>query len=771
MPQFRPRPSVGGFRQAPVADIGRAISGVGSVLGGIAEGQTRAELQDIKFQEEMDRVQQIQVENLDKSEVLKQKNIKRGERNREILRLTEEARTTGNYDNLPDNLEEWEQAYDTDLMQDSSPGFQNLWPSQDSPIRAGKQNEMFTTQAAGRFQVMQNDYDVSLSALSDSITPDMTSAQVVELFNDSALDATSVGLNNEYAQGRAEEFRDEALSNWVLNQPITSGLAALTSDPNVRGALDKSQRDTLRRSITAQKNAYLDAREAYGEAFLVSTGVNIDDNFLRGDTELEQIASLPEDMPEGTRKEALDFIGVLHRNKTQGAQFSADEMNTNAKITKRSLKLLNDELNGLKDLGLDDEEIAAKKRELAQKAAEIMNKATLQNSEGSMRGNDLADSRFDAIPLLSSAMRLSQDVDVPSGFFKKTFDDSLNFFSFGLISTSVGNSVKSTDTTPSVLISQYRSNMVFGSDAASNFPPEAEAFMDSRLVKITLDREDEMSQTMTEEEAGKLRNEIVQQAQQEYVQATHPELQGDAIQNRVDKIFHAKTEPTVKVAETPNLVRGIQGMLDDGSTVSEIRAEAERHPDFNEAAFSNALAQVSAPDITLPEVDNQRSFAITTGTTSDSGIEFIKSQEGFFRNAEFILDEDRLTGGFGSQRDDLVEGEEITDERADEFLREDVLEAETAVKEFVPNWQKLSENEFDAVVSLTFNAGQGAVGKSEAIKALNAALSGGDRDAESINKFLLEAFDSEQGFVRADGEIIQGLVNRRSAERALFEGG
>lgn len=147
---------------------------------------------------------------------------------------------------------------------------------------------------------------------------------------------------------------------------------------------------------------------------------------------------------------------------------------------------------------------------------------------------------------------------------------------------------------------------------------------------------------------------------------------------------------------------------------------------------------------------------------SDSGIEFIKQCEGFSGRAETVLDENEPTGGFG-HKGGFEEGERVTREHGEELLREDVVEVEEAVKRLVPNSHMLSQNEFDAVISLVFNVGQGAFQKSKALVALNRSLVEKER-------FLFEAFDPDKGFTHAGGSKIRGLVNRRAAERRLFLG-
>ena len=67
----------------------------------------------------------------------------------------------------------------------------------------------------------------------------------------------------------------------------------------------------------------------------------------------------------------------------------------------------------------------------------------------------------------------------------------------------------------------------------------------------------------------------------------------------------------------------------------------------------------------------------------------------------------------------------------------------------------LTQNQFDALVSLTYNIGSGAFKNSTLLKKLNA----GDYKG-AANQFDV--------WVNAGGKRLQGLVNRRAKEKELF---
>ncbi|MBY0421805.1 MAG: lysozyme, partial [Parvularculaceae bacterium] len=116
--------------------------------------------------------------------------------------------------------------------------------------------------------------------------------------------------------------------------------------------------------------------------------------------------------------------------------------------------------------------------------------------------------------------------------------------------------------------------------------------------------------------------------------------------------------------------------------------------------------------------------------TSDTGIALIKRFEGLelkaYQDVAGIW-----TIGYGHTGDDVKAGMKISEREAEELLRKDVKRFEDGVLRLVT--VSLNQNEFDALVSFTFNVGAEAFRKSTARRRLNA----GDRvgAAEAITWF------------------------------------
>ena len=137
---------------------------------------------------------------------------------------------------------------------------------------------------------------------------------------------------------------------------------------------------------------------------------------------------------------------------------------------------------------------------------------------------------------------------------------------------------------------------------------------------------------------------------------------------------------------------------------------------------------------------------------TEQGLELVKVFERF-EPSVYICPAGYPTIGFGHV---VLKGEsfgEISEDRAEEILANDLLKAERAVLRLIR--VPLSDSMFDALCSFTFNVGGGALQRSS----LRAALNRGDYEA---------AADNFMRWVWAGGRKLRGLVRRRTAERNMF---
>lgn len=102
-------------------------------------------------------------------------------------------------------------------------------------------------------------------------------------------------------------------------------------------------------------------------------------------------------------------------------------------------------------------------------------------------------------------------------------------------------------------------------------------------------------------------------------------------------------------------------------------------------------------------------------------------------------------------------GDTCTEEQAMNWLRADVAWAEAAVRNNVG--VKLSQGQFDALVSLVFNIGAGQFGSSTLLRRLN----------DTPPDYAGAAAEFPR-WIHAGSKVLPGLVKRRALERAMFEG-
>ena len=148
-------------------------------------------------------------------------------------------------------------------------------------------------------------------------------------------------------------------------------------------------------------------------------------------------------------------------------------------------------------------------------------------------------------------------------------------------------------------------------------------------------------------------------------------------------------------------------------------------------------------------------LSVTALALSGAGLIAISGFEGFSEKAYVPVPGDKVTIGYG-HTGQVQLGDTITQEEALQLLRKDVEVAEKAVRRCVK--VPLSQNEFDAYVSFTFNVGEGNFCSSTLVKKLN-------------TKDYLGACRELKRWVYSSGVKYKGLENRRSVETLICTNG
>lgn len=177
--------------------------------------------------------------------------------------------------------------------------------------------------------------------------------------------------------------------------------------------------------------------------------------------------------------------------------------------------------------------------------------------------------------------------------------------------------------------------------------------------------------------------------------------------------------------------------------------------------FFDAARVLAGGKLTQVQVDqlNKAADGLMTNqrmTTSQTGINLITSFEDLELRA-YVCPAGVWTIGFGTtiypNGTKVKNGDTCTAEQAKAYFAYDLKRFENAVNSGLT--VALNQNQFDALVSLTYNIGETAFKKSTLLKQLNA------------NKFK-EASEQFAVWNKVAGKVLNGLVRRRAAERELF---
>ena len=144
----------------------------------------------------------------------------------------------------------------------------------------------------------------------------------------------------------------------------------------------------------------------------------------------------------------------------------------------------------------------------------------------------------------------------------------------------------------------------------------------------------------------------------------------------------------------------------------------------------------------------------------NSTIEFLMSVEGF--SAKAYWDYKQWSIGYGSgtmpNGQPVKQGDTVTKDQARAMLARDVVSRANAVNRYVT--ANINQNQFDALVSFTYNLGSGALADSTLLDVINANPVNYDAIATQFRKWIY-----------AGGVPNDGLKTRREKEIQLYKNG
>lgn len=141
-------------------------------------------------------------------------------------------------------------------------------------------------------------------------------------------------------------------------------------------------------------------------------------------------------------------------------------------------------------------------------------------------------------------------------------------------------------------------------------------------------------------------------------------------------------------------------------------------------------------------------------TLSAGGLAFISGQEG--RSLHAYRDVVGIVTICDGHTRTAKAGQVATDAICDDLLRQDTAVAQAAVRRLVE--VPVTQGQYDALVSFTFNLGEGNLASSTLLKRINA------------NQCMAAGAEFPR-WNKAQGREFPGLTKRRALERALWEAG
>lgn len=158
------------------------------------------------------------------------------------------------------------------------------------------------------------------------------------------------------------------------------------------------------------------------------------------------------------------------------------------------------------------------------------------------------------------------------------------------------------------------------------------------------------------------------------------------------------------------------------------------------------------PDVPVASAKPQRDV-VNTYVLNRAGIDLVKQFEGL-RLKAYKCPAGVWTIGYGHTGKDVEKGMVITEAQAEALLVSDLSKFADGVRRRVK--VPLNSNQFSALVSLAFNIGLGAFGKSTLLRKLNA----GNYDAAPAQILRWNKVGDKE---------LRGLTRRREAEVVLWE--
>lgn len=595
MPNIRPTVR----RFGPVAPGGGAVIGAG--LAGL--GQALGAFADVQV--EIDRLDQVQFEKVERSEAITQFTAKQIERNNTAAEILSKAQEGRNFESVQQDMNVWETSFNQNLFEGRSQEFRDVFETIDRPARNGSINKLGTAVEAGRLGIVRDNYQIAADNFVDSVNAFTTPAEINEFFD--AYEETGIGLGFTQAaiDATSGESRRAAMEKHIRSLPLVDGLAAL-SDEGVAGALGEDGRERMRRDLNTKANTLQRAQEITSEAHAGVVGLDVLDALVRGESATALISRIRNDngISPTRQKDMIDLVGVIENARAKGPQpISPDELRANHVLNEKLMKELLDERKELvegktlRSEKMSDDERQKALNELNERGFAILSEATQLAVQGQFNKDKLVGLTFQGAPLSEGMFVIDQE---RVSILERATRGAISQLGPG------GNLFVELlkKRVPNTVVSKVRSDMFLGEGRYGGLDSTQRAVMGKILTFVAIETEGSGQPTEILEAMSKA-DEIFTKAEKIFMSEEFglvdeaAEQAGGLIFNSGDPATEARQQPDVS-----DVADGIRENLLKGKTIAEIEEFARTQSRFSQEAFNRALATLPglAPEPTLEQL-------------------------------------------------------------------------------------------------------------------------------------------------------------------------
>lgn len=597
MPNIRPT----GRRFGPVAPGGGAVIGAG--LAGL--GQALGAFADVQV--EIDRLDQVQFEKVERSEAIAQFTAKQIERNNTAAEILSKAREGRNFESVQQDMNVWETSFNQNLFEGRSQEFRDVFETIDRPARNGSINKLGTAVEAGRLGIVRDNYQIAADNFVESVDAFTTPAEINEFFDTYDETGTGLGLTQAAIDAASGESRRAAMERHIRSLPLLDGLAAL-SDEDVARALGEDGRERMRRDLNIKANTLQRAQEITSEAHAGVVGLDVLDALVGGESATALISRIRNDdgISPTRQKDMIDLVDVISRAREKGPQpVDPEVVRTNEALSNGLINRDVKEVNLIRKKEALSPEDKADLLEISNRAIATYQEAALKEAKGEFRSSELVKLRF-KMDVITEGFLIAEEV-AKKGFFENFFEKAF-LGPAAIVSPRPVQGIEAAEIdlrVPKAIVSEEIQRMFLGEGKYGDQSSEDKASLEAFLINQAVNT-DGSGRPLPREEANKMAQEIFAEAQKQFLRE-EKKVSEEAIEE-VDGLVFKGGDPATEPRQQPRqslLADIIRSGLNQGMTVERIRAQAADMPLFSDEAFSRALSTMPgiAQEPTLEQLE------------------------------------------------------------------------------------------------------------------------------------------------------------------------